>query len=158
MKRWQKAVLGTLSGLAVLSGAAYAFRTDLALAFVHWRSGIPIAANRPVPWQAGPAQAAAPPGERAPNIVFILFDDLGMNDLSTFGGGIAGGRVPTPNIDRLATEGHAVLMFSSEMEELLGMSDRILVMREGRQMGIIDSARATQEGIMAVATGQSEAA
>jgi arylsulfatase A-like enzyme len=105
MKRWHKAVLGALSGLAVLGGAAYAFRTDLALAFVQWRSGIPIAANRPVPWQAGPAEAAAPPGERAPNIVFILFDDLGINDLSTFGGGIAGGRVATPNIDRLATEG-----------------------------------------------------
>jgi uncharacterized sulfatase len=105
VKRWHKALLGTLAALGVLGGAGYVFRTDLALAFVQWRSGIPIAANRPVPWQAGPAEAAAPAGERPPNIVFILFDDLGINDLSTFGGGVAGGRVPTPNIDRLAAEG-----------------------------------------------------
>lgn len=105
MKSWHKALLGTLAALGVLGGAGYVFRTDLALAFVQWRSGIPIAANRPVPWQAGPAEAAAPPAERPPNIIFILFDDLGINDLSTFGGGVAGGRVPTPNIDRLAAEG-----------------------------------------------------
>ena len=35
----------------------------------------------------------------------IVADDLGINDLSTFGGGVAEGRVPTPNIDRLAAEG-----------------------------------------------------
>ncbi|MDZ7784644.1 MAG: sulfatase-like hydrolase/transferase [Halioglobus sp.] len=40
-----------------------------------------------------------------PNIVFILADDLGINDISTFGGGVAGGVVPTPNIDQLAAEG-----------------------------------------------------
>lgn len=40
-----------------------------------------------------------------PNIVFILLDDLGYNDITTFGGGIAGGRVPTPNIDKLAAQG-----------------------------------------------------
>lgn len=105
MKRWHKALLGTLAALCVLGGAGYVFRTDLALAFVQWRSAIPIAANQPVPWQAGPAEATAPAGERPPNIVFILFDDLGINDLSTFGGGVAGGRVPTPHIDRLAAEG-----------------------------------------------------
>ena len=37
--------------------------------------------------------------------MFILADDLGINDISTFGGGVAGGKVPTPNIDRLAAEG-----------------------------------------------------
>jgi uncharacterized sulfatase len=105
MKRWHKGALGALAGLAVLGAAGYAFRTPLALAFVHWRSTPEVAANRLVQWQTGPAEAAAPAGERAPNIVFILFDDLGINDLSTFGGGVAGGRVPTPNIDRLAAEG-----------------------------------------------------
>lgn len=100
-----RAVFGTLTVLAMLGSAAYVWRTDLALAFVRYRSTIPIAANRPVPWQVGPATAAVPATERPPNIVFILFDDLGINDLSTFGGGIAGGRVPTPHIDRLAAEG-----------------------------------------------------
>ncbi|MFM7348977.1 MAG: sulfatase-like hydrolase/transferase [Erythrobacter sp.] len=105
MKRWQKGLLGTAAGLAVLGGAAYQFRTDLALALVRHRSQVEVAANRPVPWQQGPATPAKSPAERPPNIVFILFDDLGMNDLSTFGGGVAGGKVPTPNIDRLAAEG-----------------------------------------------------
>lgn len=105
MKRWHKALLGGFAGLAVLGGAGYAFRTPLALAFIHWRSSEAVAPNRPVPWQAGPAEAEAPAAERAPNIVFILFDDLGINDISTFGGGVADGKVPTPNIDRLAAEG-----------------------------------------------------
>jgi arylsulfatase A-like enzyme len=61
--------------------------------------------TRTVPWNQGPAVATAPLAERPPNIVFILLDDLGYNDITTFGGGIAGGRVPTPNIDRLAAQG-----------------------------------------------------
>lgn len=105
MKLWHKAALGTFAGLVLAAGAAWVFRTDLALALVRWRSTQDIAANRPVPWQQGPQQAAQSPAERPPNIVFILFDDLGMNDLSTFGGGVAGGRIKTPNIDRLAAEG-----------------------------------------------------
>lgn len=105
MRRWAKGALGTIAAVAVLGTAGYNFRTDLALSFVRWRSTQEVAANRPVPWQQGPAAAALPASERPPNIVFILFDDLGMNDLSTFGGGIAGGRVKTPNIDKLAAEG-----------------------------------------------------
>jgi len=105
VRRWQQALLGTAAGLVVLAGGAWAYRTDIALALVRQRSKVEVAANRPVPWQQGPAEAAVPVSERPPNIVFILFDDLGMNDLSTFGGGVAGGRVPTPNIDRLAAEG-----------------------------------------------------
>ncbi|KPF63633.1 sulfatase [Porphyrobacter sp. AAP60] len=58
-----------------------------------------------VAWNQGPAEATAPLTERPPNIVFILLDDLGYNDITTFGGGIAGGRVPTPNIDKLAAQG-----------------------------------------------------
>jgi uncharacterized sulfatase len=58
-----------------------------------------------VPWDQGPAAATAPLADRPPNILFILLDDLGYNDISTFGGGVAGGRVPTPNIDRLAAQG-----------------------------------------------------
>jgi arylsulfatase A-like enzyme len=105
VRRWAKGALGTIAAFAVLGAAGYHFRTDLALAFVRWRSTPDVAANRPVPWQQGPATAAASPADRPPNIVFILFDDLGMNDISTFGGGIAGGRVKTPNIDKLAAEG-----------------------------------------------------
>ena len=55
-------------------------------------------------------------------------------------------------------DGGTALVISSDLPEVLALGDRILVMREGRQMGIIDAAQATQEGIMAVATGQSMAA
>ncbi|MFN8485922.1 MAG: sugar ABC transporter ATP-binding protein [Anaerolineae bacterium] len=52
----------------------------------------------------------------------------------------------------LAAEGMAILMISSELPEILGMSDRILVMREGRLTGEFARADATQEKIMAAAT------
>ena len=55
-------------------------------------------------------------------------------------------------IGKLAGEGVAVIMISSEMPEVLGMSDRILVMHEGRCTGILDRAEATQVGIMELAS------
>jgi len=56
-------------------------------------------------------------------------------------------------INDLAEKGVAIIMISSEMEEVIGMSDRIMVMCEGRSTGIIDVADATQEKIMSMATG-----
>jgi methyl-galactoside transport system ATP-binding protein len=52
----------------------------------------------------------------------------------------------------LAKRGKSVIMISSEMPELLGMSDRIMVMCEGRETGILDGKTATQERIMELAT------
>lgn len=54
---------------------------------------------------------------------------------------------------KLTEEGIGVIMISSELPEILGMSDRILVMYEGRHSGTLDRAEATQERIMALATG-----
>lgn len=51
----------------------------------------------------------------------------------------------------LAKQGKSIIMISSEMPELLGMSDRIMVMREGLVSGIIDRAQATEEEIMRLA-------
>ncbi len=53
----------------------------------------------------------------------------------------------------LAEQGISIIMISSELEEVLGMSDRVLVMHEGRSAGILETAEATQENIMALATG-----
>ena len=55
-------------------------------------------------------------------------------------------------INRLASEGKSVIMISSEMAELLGMSDRIMVMSNGLMEGIIDASEATEERIMELAT------
>jgi methyl-galactoside transport system ATP-binding protein len=52
----------------------------------------------------------------------------------------------------LAQQGKSIIMISSEMPELLGMSDRIMVMCEGRLSGIVDGRSATQEEIMRLAT------
>ena len=60
-------------------------------------------------------------------------------------------------IAELAAQGVAVLMISSELPEILGMSDRVLVMREGRIVADIDREDATQESIMRFATGVDEA-
>jgi len=54
---------------------------------------------------------------------------------------------------QLAKEGLAILMISSELPEVLGMSDRIMVMREGRVAGILSREEADQEKIMHLATG-----
>ena len=50
----------------------------------------------------------------------------------------------------LADQGRGVIMISSEMPELLGMCDRIYVMNEGRIMGELTKAEASQERIMAL--------
>jgi arylsulfatase A-like enzyme len=65
----------------------------------------PIAENQEVTWAAGPATASTSPDQRPPNVILILVDDLGYNDLTFAGGGVANGAVPTPNIDSIAREG-----------------------------------------------------
>jgi rhamnose transport system ATP-binding protein len=54
----------------------------------------------------------------------------------------------------LAAEGMAIILISSDLPEVLAMSDRILVMREGRQVALFARADATQERILAAAMGQ----
>lgn len=61
-------------------------------------------------------------------------------------------------IDELAREKIAIVLISSDLPEVLAMSNRILVMREGRQMAVFDSAEATPERVLAAAMGQAEAA
>ena len=55
-------------------------------------------------------------------------------------------------IAELAKAGKSIIMISSEMSELIGMSDRIMVMCDGRLTGFVDGKEATQENIMAYAT------
>jgi len=55
-------------------------------------------------------------------------------------------------MNRLVAKGKSIIMISSELPEILGMCDRILVMRNGRITGELDNATATQENIMKYAT------
>jgi ABC-type sugar transport system ATPase subunit len=59
-------------------------------------------------------------------------------------------------LTQLAREGKGIIMISSELPEILGMSDRVMVMSEGRLVGILDRKDATQEKILLYATGQTE--
>ena len=96
-----------LIALLVCLSFLWIYRAEVTLALVgtaiEWSRD--VAPNREVEWQQGPETAASPPGERPPNIVLILADDMGWNDVSTHGGGAGGGSVKTPNIDALAREG-----------------------------------------------------
>ena len=95
-------VLGLLLG-----GLAYLNRIPLLLALIKYKSAneYDVGPPRDIAWSKGPDQPFEQAGERPPNIILIVADDLGYNDISTFGGGVAGGRVQTPHIDQLAAEG-----------------------------------------------------
>jgi len=59
-------------------------------------------------------------------------------------------------LSQLASQGMGILMISSELPEILAMSDRIMVMHQGRITGELPASTATQERIMRLATGQQE--
>jgi ribose transport system ATP-binding protein len=56
-------------------------------------------------------------------------------------------------MDELAGQGIAVLFVSSEMEEIIGMSDRVIVMHEGRITGELTREQLSEESVMHLATG-----
>jgi ABC-type sugar transport system ATPase subunit len=56
-------------------------------------------------------------------------------------------------IDQLASEGYAILLISSELPELMQLSTRVIVLKEGRQVGEVSGADATQEGLMRMMAG-----
>lgn len=70
-----------------------------------------VQASQPTP-KDGPT-AAAPAMTKKPNILLILVDNMGWGDLGVYGGGILRG-APTPQIDRLATQGMRLLNFNTE--------------------------------------------
>lgn len=98
-----------VTALVVLLAGAYVFRAEIFLQLISYRlqASNPAGPNRPVTWDSGSddTSGAAFPGARPPNIILIVADDLGWNDLTINGGGVADGTVPTPNINAIAEEG-----------------------------------------------------
>ena len=60
-------------------------------------------------------------------------------------------------MEELAERGVAILFVSSEMEEVLSMSDRVLVMHEGRITGQLSREELSEEAVMQLATGRTKA-
>jgi ribose transport system ATP-binding protein len=56
-------------------------------------------------------------------------------------------------IAELAKSGMAVVVVSSDLEEVLGLAHRVMVLARGRQMGVLDRAQANNVAVMALATG-----
>lgn len=102
MLKWGGAVVAVLA-VVVVGGLIYAKTHPVQVVKLLSQLRDPIGPNQPVVWQQGPA--TAPEGKRPPNIVLIVADDLGYNDISYNGGGVAGGAVPTPNINSIAHDG-----------------------------------------------------
>ena len=58
-------------------------------------------------------------------------------------------------MNKLCMQGMSIIMISSEMEEMIGMSDRIVVLYEGRQTGVLEKSEFSQEAILTLASGES---
>ena len=110
MNRFTRARLLAAAGLVVLVGLLYAFRLELALELASVATDFRYQAGptREIAWSSGTDPQGRSPSERPPNVVLILADDLGWNDLTFDGGGVANGTVPTPNIDSIAADGAQV--------------------------------------------------
>jgi arylsulfatase A-like enzyme len=106
IKNWKMGAI-LLLALLVLVALGYANRLYILQYTLGWSTDIrfPREPNRPVPWQTGPAQADRPLAQRPPNIIVILADDLGINDVTAHGTGFAALGVPTPHIDSIARDG-----------------------------------------------------
>lgn len=107
MKRSSKWLVGTVAGLLVVGSLAYVYREPIVLELVGFamERRLDVQPHREIAWSTGEDAQGRSPNDRPPNVVLILADDLGWNDITVGGGGVAGGTVPTPNIDAIARQG-----------------------------------------------------
>ncbi|MFZ3000619.1 MAG: sulfatase-like hydrolase/transferase [Undibacterium umbellatum] len=98
--------LVTLGIIAVAAGTLYLNRINVLRYSLGWYTDVkhPRESYRPVQWMDGPAQTVGTT-PRLPNVIIILADDLGINDVSTNGGGYTKLGAATPNIDSIARDG-----------------------------------------------------
>ncbi|MES1974372.1 MAG: sulfatase-like hydrolase/transferase [Pseudomonadota bacterium] len=101
MKTWLKILLGAVVTLVV---GGFLAKDYVLLHLAGWLAPH-VYPNEPVAWEKGPLKPKLPADQRPPNVILIVADDLGYNDISFNGGGVAGGLLKTPNIDAIGHDG-----------------------------------------------------
>jgi uncharacterized sulfatase len=100
-------IVWILGILVIVAGIAWMNRIDILMQVLRIRAymGQPIGPNKVVPWEKGPLAASENPSRRQPNIIVILADDLGFNDISFYARDTSRATLNTPHIDALAEQG-----------------------------------------------------
>lgn len=144
----------TIAGLKQISGQILTHRSRETVATKKVMSSLRVKANSPMTVAgtlSGGNQQKVVLGKwllTNPKILFL--------DEPTRGIDVGAKQEIYAEINRLAKEGLAIVMVSSELPEVLGLSDRILVLHEGKLTGEFSKAEATPEKIMVAATGESK--
>ncbi len=142
----------TLAGLKQISGAFLTHRSRETIAAKSAMKNLHVKANSPLTVAntlSGGNQQKVVLGKwllTKPKVLFL--------DEPTRGIDVGAKQEIYAEIDKLAKEGLAIVMVSSELPEVLGLSDRILVLHEGKLTGEFTETEATAEKVMAAATGQ----
>lgn len=141
----------TLAGLKRISGAFVTHRTREAIAVEGPMTSLHVKANSPMTIAgtlSGGNQQKVVLGKwllTNPKVLFL--------DEPTRGIDVGAKQEIYTEINKLAKQGLAIVLVSSELPEVLGLSDRVIVLHEGKFMGEFTRAEATPEKVMAAATG-----
>ena len=144
----------TLAGLKQISGAFITHRSRERIATKKVMESLHVKANSPMTVAgtlSGGNQQKVVLGKwllTKPKVLFL--------DEPTRGIDVGAKQEIYAEINKLAKEGLAIVMVSSELPEVLGLSDRILVLHEGRLTGEFTKTEATPEKVMVAATGESK--
>ena len=105
MPSWIQKCISIVIVTILLASAVYAYRIPIVLELIslYFDNKMQPGENQKIVWASG--RDPRPKEERPPNVILILADDLGWNDITFNGGGVADGKVPTPNIDSIAADG-----------------------------------------------------
>jgi len=100
-------IVWMLGILVIVVGIAWVNRIEILLQIPRVKAYFkePIGPNREVVWDKGPLTASESPSQRKPNIIVILADDLGFNDISFYARDKSAATLNTPHIDGLAEQG-----------------------------------------------------
>ncbi|MDQ3320996.1 MAG: xylose ABC transporter ATP-binding protein [Acidobacteriota bacterium] len=145
----------TLAGLKKVSGAVLTNRTRETIAVKGAMNSLKVKANSPLTVAgtlSGGNQQKVVLGKwllTNPKVLFL--------DEPTRGIDVGAKQEIYAEINKLAKEGLAIVLVSSELPEVLGLSDRILVLHEGKLTGEFSKTEATPEKVMAAATGNTPA-